>query len=145
VGITSGGLLITGSTMAYASIGISNIATFSPSDMTPVLLNGSGISVFGNTILIERPGVYVLNASIGIRATYALYNWVDATNNPLTGTNTGMSVAANSVDTAATASAMGIITITSANTIIKLRITGAVGFDATQIATYAGATILQIA
>jgi hypothetical protein len=79
-------------TLAYAAIGISAIPTFQNADMTPTLLNGSGITVGGNVITIERPGVYLLNASIGIRATYAEYAWVDASNNRLTGTNTGMSI-----------------------------------------------------
>jgi hypothetical protein len=52
-------------------------------------------------------------------------------------------VSANSIDPAAAASAMGIVNITSPNTIIKLRIFGATGFN-TQSGTYAGATIQQL-
>jgi hypothetical protein len=112
--------------------------------MTPTLLAGSGITVSGNVITIERPGIYLLNASIAIRATYAEYAWVDASNNRLTGTNTGLSVSANSVDPAGPANAMGIVNITSANTIIKLRILSGVTFNLTQAGQYAGATIVQI-
>jgi hypothetical protein len=144
VGITSGGLLITGSTMAYAAIGFSTIPDFSNADMTPVLSFGSGVSVVGNTMVIQRPGVYLLNASIGLRATFAEYAWVDASNVRLTGTNLGIGVSGNSSDPAAAANAMGIVNITSPNTIIKLRIFVGSGF-LTQNAAYAGATILQIA
>jgi hypothetical protein len=130
-------------TLSYAAIGISTIPTFAPSDMTPSLSRGEGITVSGNTITIQRPGVYMLNASIGIRATYAVYAWVDASNNQLNGTNLGIAAKANSADTAAPANAMGIVNITSPNTIIKLRITGAEGFEIQNI-LYAGATITQL-
>jgi hypothetical protein len=111
--------------------------------MTPTLANGSGITVSGNTITIERPGVYLMNASIAIRATYAEYAWVDASNNRLTGTTTGLSISANSTDPAGPANALGIVNITSPNTVIKLRIYVGTGF-ATQNTAYAGATITQL-
>jgi hypothetical protein len=131
-------------TLAYAAIGISSIPTFQNADMTPVLSAGSGgITVSGNTIIIARPGVYLLNASIGIRATYAEYGWADASNIQLQGTNLGMGVSANSADTASPANAMGIVNITSPNTIIKLRIFVAAGFNV-QSGAYAGATITQL-
>jgi hypothetical protein len=130
-------------TLAYASLFISTIPAAQNSDMTPTLANGSGITVSGNTITIERPGVYLMNASIAIRATYAEYAWVDASNNRLTGTNTGLSISANSTDPAGPANAMGIVNITSPNTVIKLRIYVAAGFAA-QNAAYAGATITQL-
>jgi hypothetical protein len=130
-------------TLAYASIGISTIPAASNSDMTPTLLNGNGITVGGNTITIANPGVYLMNASIGIRATFAEYAWVDASNNKLTGTNTGLSVSANSTDPAAAVNAMGIVNITSPNTVIKLRIFVGAAF-LTQNTAYAAATITQL-
>jgi hypothetical protein len=130
-------------TLAYAAIGISTTPAASNSDMTPTLANGSGITVSGNTITIERPGVYLMNASIAIRATYAEYAWVDASNNRLTGTTTGLSISANSTDPAGPANALGIVNITSPNTVIKLRIYVGTGF-ATQNTAYAGATITQL-
>jgi hypothetical protein len=130
-------------TLAYASIGISAIPAASNSDMTPTILNGNGITVSGNTIVIERPGVYLMNASIGIRATFAEYAWVDASNNRLAGTNTGLATSANSSDPAAPVSAMGIVNITSPNTVIKLRIFVGAAF-LTQNTAYAVATITQL-
>jgi hypothetical protein len=130
-------------TLAYASLLISTIPTTINSDITPTLANGNGITVSGNTITIERPGVYLLNASIGIRASFAEYAWVDASNNRLTGTNTGLAASVNSSDPAAPASAMGIVNITSPNTTIKLRIYAAAAFS-TQSPVYAGATITQL-
>jgi hypothetical protein len=130
-------------TLAYAALGISAIPAASNSDMTPTLLNGTGITVGGNTITIANPGVYLMNASIGIRATFAEYAWVDASNNKLTGTNTGLSVSANSTDPAAAVNAMGIVNITSPNTVIKLRIFVGAAF-LTQNTAYAVATITQL-
>jgi hypothetical protein len=130
-------------TLTYASIGISSIPAFSNSDMTPTILNGNGITVSGNTITIERPGVYLMNANIGIRASFAEYAWVDASNNRLAGTNTGLATSANSSDPAAPVSAMGIVNITSPNTVIKLRIFVGAAF-LTQNTAYAVATITQL-
>jgi hypothetical protein len=130
-------------TLTYASIGVSAIPAASNSDMTPTILNGNGITVSGNTIIIERPGVYLLNASIGIRATFAEYAWVDASNNRLAGTNTGLAGSLNSTDPAAPVSAMGIVNITSPNTVIKLRIFVGAAF-LTQNTAYAVATITQL-
>jgi hypothetical protein len=130
-------------TLAYAAIGISAIPTFQNGDMTPTLQRGEGITVSGNTIIIARPGLYLVNASIGIRATYAEYGWADANNILLAGTNLGMGVSANSIDTACPANAMGIVNITSPNTLIKLRIFVAAGFNV-QSGAYAGATITQL-
>jgi hypothetical protein len=130
-------------TLAYAAIGISAIPNFQNADMTPTLQRGEGITVSGNTIIIARPGLYLVNASIGIRATYAEYGWADANNILLAGTNLGMGVSANSIDTACPANAMGIVNITSPNTLIKLRIFVAAGFNV-QSGAYAGATIQQL-
>lgn len=152
IGGTSGQLLIKNSStsgdaswksLTYASVTVSAIPAAQNSDITPILSRGDGITVSGNTIIIANPGVYMLNASISIRATYAEYGWVDASNNQLAGTNLGISNAANSSDTASPSSAMGIVNIASPNTIIKLRILNAAGFT-TQNITYSGATILQL-
>jgi hypothetical protein len=152
-GGTSGQILVKNSStsgdaswksLAYAAITMSTIPAASNQDITPVLANGDGITVSGNTIIIANPGVYLVNASIAIRATYAEYAWVDASNNRLTGTTTGLSISANSTDPAGPANAMGIVNITSANTVIKLRIYVGAGFSLTQNTAYAAATITQL-
>jgi hypothetical protein len=151
-GGTSGQLLIKNSStsgdaswksLSFASVTVSAIPTSSNQDITPVLSRGDGITVSGNNIVIANPGVYMLNASLSIRATYAEYGWVDSSNNQLAGTNLGISNAVNGSDTASPSNAMGIVNIASPNTIIKLRMINTAGFT-TQNILYSGATILQL-
>jgi hypothetical protein len=94
-------------------------------------------------MIIARPGVYLLNATLPFRGNFAEYQWVDASNTRLTGTNIGIAGSVTSIDPIATSPAAGIVTITAANTIVKLR-TLNVSSLGTQVPGYAIATITQI-
>jgi hypothetical protein len=130
-------------TLAYGSIGFTTLPTLANNDATPSLLSGEGITTSGNTIIIARPGIYLLNATLPFRGNFAEYRWVDASNNQLTGTNPGLAGSVTSVDPISVSPAAGIVNITAANTIVKLRTSNVSGMG-TQVPGYAIATITQI-
>jgi hypothetical protein len=130
-------------TLAYGSIGFTTLPTFADNDSTPILLNGNGVTTSGNTIIIERPGVYLLNANLPFRGNFAEYRWVDSSNNQLAGTNIGLAGSVTSGDPISVSPSAGIVNITTANTVVKLR-TLNVSTLGTQVPGYAIATITQI-
>ena len=130
-------------TLAYGSIGFTTLPTLANNDATPSLLSGEGITTSGNTIIIARPGIYLLNATLPFRGNFAEYRWTDASNNQLVGSSLGLAGSVTSPDPIASSPATGIVNITAANTVVKLR-TGNVSTLGTQVPGYAGATITQI-
>jgi hypothetical protein len=130
-------------TLAYGSIGFSTLPTLTNNDATPSLLSGEGVSISGNTMIIARPGIYLLNANLPFRGNFAEYRWVDSANYQLVGTNLGIAASITGPDPISVSPAAGIVNITAANTIVKLR-TGNVSTMGTHVPGYAIATITQL-
>lgn len=137
---------ITASTtqMEYAMFGFNDIPIVGETDMTPVAKSiSSGITLSGNNITLAKPGIYFLQANIAARSSYYVYKWVNSSNTLLSETVEGVGISANSADNAVPSPAVGIVTITSPNTIIKLR-AGNISAPTSSFQVYSSATIIQI-
>lgn len=116
---------------AVTSYGSYRVAARTTTGVYNLTLQSGSLSVTSSTLVTLKAGTtYQLSAFIGVRATFADYNW-ETSAGVIIGTK-GISLASNSVDTASPTNAYAIYTPT-ADTNVRLILNGLSGYITTEV------------